>query len=55
MLGLCSTIVKLQEDIGSCRGRLAWIKAVPLDIGCSVGVVFLPPAIGVLLRLDHYG
>jgi hypothetical protein len=56
MLGLCTTTVKLPQNIGSCCDRLARINAVSLDIACSIGVVFRAkqaPPIGVLLRLGH--
>jgi hypothetical protein len=40
MLSLCTTIVKLPQNIGSCRGGPTSIKAVSLDVGCTIGVVF---------------
>ena len=45
MLGSFATIVKLPQNVVSaeCRelGQASRIEAMPLDIGCTVGVVFL--------------
>ena len=57
ILGLCSTIVNLPQNIGSSCGRTGRIKHVSLDIGCSTGTrnsaQKQAPAIDVLLRLGH--